>query len=123
MQVRQDLPRPLVSVAGELDVASVGLLAAMLDYVRRSVDRHGRATVALDDIDVDLTGVTFADSHGLAPLLDSPARIVGASGAVRRVLVLLRQEPLPDPAPPAAGAARAVVGVGEMSRAVAGPRG
>ncbi|MDQ3432880.1 MAG: hypothetical protein M3467_11820 [Actinomycetota bacterium] len=102
IHVRQDLPRPLVSVAGELDLASVGLLIAMLRHVRRSLPPR-RGAVALDqvDVDVDLTAVTFADSHGLAPLLDSRTRIVAASTAVRRLLLLLPHLPLaPPPLPP-----------------------
>ncbi len=103
IHVRQDLPRPLVSVAGELDLASVGLLIAMLHHVRRSLPPRRGAVVALDqvDVDVDLTAVTFADSHGLAPLLDSRTRIVAASTAVRRLLLLLPHLPLaPPPLPP-----------------------
>lgn len=103
IQVRQDLPRPLVSVAGELDLASVGLLIAMLDHVRQGLHRRAGATTALEEVtvDVDLTAVTFADSHGLTPLLDSPTRIVAASSAVRYVLTLLRSLSLtPPPVPP-----------------------
>lgn len=101
IHVRQDLPRPLVSVAGELDLASVGLLVAMLRHVRRSPPPSRGAVAALDqvDVDVDLTAVTFADSHGLAPLLDSRTRIVAASTAVRRLLLLLRDLPLAPPLP------------------------
>lgn len=99
IHVREDLPRPLVSVAGELDLASVGLLIAMLDHVRRNLPPHTGAVVALDqvDVDVDLTAVTFADSHGLAPLLDSRTRIVAASTAVRRLLLLLSDLQLMPP--------------------------
>jgi len=102
IDVRQDLPRPLVSVAGDLDLASVGLLTAMLHHVRRSLPPRRGAVVALDQmhVDVDLTAVTFADSHGLAPLLDSRTRIVAASTAVRRLLLLLRDLPLPPPSLP-----------------------
>lgn len=109
--MRHGLPRPLVSVAGELDIASVALLNAMLDHARR-VHRPGPGAAHEDTpVDVDLTAVTFADSQGLAPVLDSCTRIVGASTAVRRVLVLLRDVPLPPPPalderdPPPAGAA------------------
>jgi hypothetical protein len=41
--------------------------------------------------------VTFADSHGLAPVLDGSARIVAASATVRRVRRLLQE--LPDASP------------------------
>jgi anti-anti-sigma regulatory factor len=91
VQVRRDLPRPLVSVAGELDLDSARLLTAMLDHVRRSWVRHARERSGPYDvdIDVDLTRVTFADSSGLAPVLEGRTRIVAASPPVRRVLRLL----------------------------------
>lgn len=99
VQVRRDLPRPLVSVAGELDLASAGLLSAMLDHVRRSWSRHMAPAPELHDldVDVDLTRVTFADSHGLAPVLDSRTRIIAVSSAVRRLLLLLGDLPLTSP--------------------------
>ncbi len=103
IHVRQDLPRPLVSVAGELDLATVDLLIAMLHHVRRSLPPRKGSVVALDqvDVDVDLTAVTFADSHGLAPLLDRHTRIVAGSTSVRRLLLLLCDLPLaPPPLPP-----------------------
>jgi len=108
IQVHEDLPRPLVSVAGELDLASVGLLIAMLEHVRRSLPPRGGAVVALDrvDVDVDLTAVTFADSHGLAPLLDSRTRIVASSTAVRRLLLLLSDLQLAPPSARPAGRRR-----------------
>lgn len=99
IDLRLDLPRPLVSVAGDLDLASVGLLAAMLDHARRTSHRRTGAVSALEDVDldVDLTEVPFADSQGLAPMLDSRTRIVGASTAVRRLLLVLRDVgPLPN---------------------------
>lgn len=69
IHVRQDLPRPLVSVAGELDLASVGLLIAMLHHVRRSLPQRRGAVVALEqvDVDVDLTAA-------LLPGRQTPAR-------------------------------------------------
>ncbi len=103
MRVRQDLPRPLVSVSGELDLASAGLLTAMLDHVRRGQGRHAERESGLRcaDIDVDLTQVTFADSHGLAPVLDGQTTILAASGPVRRVLRLLQALPCVDDVPAA----------------------
>ena len=98
IEVRQDLHRPLVTVSGELDVTSVGLVTAMLEHVRR-----GRRTSRgeADVVHLDLSGVTFADSHGLAPALDGRTRVVAASAPVRRVRRLLRE--LADgPAPRAA---------------------
>lgn len=92
VDLRQD-PRPSVRVAGELDVASAGLLTAMLEHARRTSRPSAPGAVpALDDVvvDVDLADVTFVDSRGLAPVLDSPTRIVRASTVVRRLLVVLR---------------------------------
>lgn len=101
VHVRQDLPRPLVSVAGELDVATVGLLTATLDHVRHNLQRRRGVGRALDlGVDVDLTAVTFADGHGLAPVLDDRTRIIAASRAVRRVLLVLCGQPLAGPPPP-----------------------
>ena len=102
VEVRQDLPRPRVEVAGELDLDSAGLLTAMLDHVRS----RRRAGQHRGEVDVDLAGVTFADSHGIAPVLDGRTRVVGASEPVRRLLHLLREpssaavrrEPQPRPA-------------------------
>lgn len=92
MQVRQDLPRPLVSVAGELDLASAGLLTAMFDHVSRARSRRAAPGSPVRDveIDVDLSRVTFADTHGLAPVLQRRTRVVATSGPVRRVLALLQ---------------------------------
>lgn len=103
VEVRQDLPRPLVTVTGELDLASAGLLQALLDHVRRRTRRAGAGPHRVD-VDVDLVRVTFADSHGLAPVLDGRTRIVAASPAVRRVLELLEAHDAGDPsAAPLAG--------------------
>lgn len=93
IEVRTDLRRPLVEVSGELDLASTGLLTAMLEHVRRSLRRASSAELHRDElaVDVDLTGVTFADSHGIAPVLGGRTRIVAASEPVRRLLRLLRE--------------------------------
>ena len=96
VDVRHDLPRPRVEVAGELDLESAGLLTAMLEHVRRSGRPAGTVDPHHGEVDVDLTGVTFADSHGIAPVLDSPTRIVATSEPVRRLLDLLHE---PSPAP------------------------
>ena len=95
IDVHHGPPRPLVRVSGELDIAAVPLLVAMLDHSRR---RHSPAhggpqqrSAADVPVDVDLSRVTFADSHGLAPVLTSSAVIVSASPAVHRVLALLRE--------------------------------
>ncbi|NEM07064.1 STAS domain-containing protein [Geodermatophilus normandii] len=72
--------RPVVVVAGELDTCGAALLSAVLDDVRVT---EGRAA------EVDLAAVEYADSHGLAPLLDGQATIRRASPVVRRLLGLL----------------------------------
>jgi anti-anti-sigma regulatory factor len=88
-----------VTVAGELDLAGAGLVTAMLDHVCRRQAGPARAADRADQVDVDLAGVTFVDSHGLASVLDARARIVAASEPVRRVRRLLdgaRAHPDPD---------------------------
>lgn len=78
-----------IALFGELDLSSV----ARLEHALRRLDQTpGR-------VDVDLGAVTFADSHGIQPLLDAvqrrreggfPAlRLVDVSPAVRWVLDLL----------------------------------
>ena len=87
--VDRSRPRPVVSVTGALDVSGAALLSAMLDHVR---EMEGRTAV------VDLTGVDYVDSHGLAPVLDGDATVCGASPLVARLLELLSR-PLPVTAP------------------------
>lgn len=82
VEVCQGLAKPLVVVTGDLDIASAPLLAAVLEHVLR-------AQIQAVGVDVDLSGVSFADSHGLAPVLDTAVQVSAASGAVRRVLELL----------------------------------
>lgn len=85
--------RPLIKVSGELDQTTAPLLAAMLDHVRTMHpapvgNQRGDAPACTD---IDLSGVTFADSHGLAPVLDDHAAVlIAASGRVRRVVHLLQ---------------------------------
>lgn len=71
----------MIRVSGELDLATAPLLRAAVDHVRRT---HVPVRVA-----VDLSRVTFADSHGLAPVVDDDHQVVAASPTVRRVLHLL----------------------------------
>lgn len=80
---------PLVFVAGELDVATAPLLSAVLEHVRRA---------ASCPVEVDLRGVSFADSHDLAPVLDTGAAVREVSAPVRRVLAALA--PLATPGRP-----------------------
>jgi anti-anti-sigma factor len=75
-----------LSVAGELDLSTGDRLAGALRRLDRAVPSV-----------VDLTGVTFADSTGLKPLVEavrrhettSPLAVAGLSGPVRRVFDLL----------------------------------
>ena len=93
VQVRYDAI-PLISVAGELDVASAPLLSAVLEHVQRG---------ASGPMEVDLREVSFADTHGLAPVLDAGMGIRAASAPVRRVLAALG--PLAAPPRPQQGEA------------------
>ncbi|RBY88893.1 hypothetical protein DQ244_13915 [Blastococcus sp. TBT05-19] len=76
-------------VSGELDVVGGELFVAVLDHVRSS----GPGTVA-----VDLSGVSFVDTHGLTPALQPDVVLVDASRVVDRLLTLMGQ--------PAVGAGR-----------------
>ena len=100
VDVREDVGRPVVTVAGELDLAGAGLVTAMLDHVRRRRSGPGRAADRWEEVDVDLAGVTFVDSHGLASVVDGRTRVVAASEPVRRLRRLLadvaRTRPDPD---------------------------
>ncbi|ADB75556.1 STAS domain-containing protein [Geodermatophilus obscurus] len=87
--VDRSRPRPVVTVIGALDVSGAALLSAMLDHVRLT---EGRSAL------VDLTHVDYADSHGLAPVLDANATICGASPVVTRLLQLVAG-PVPVTAP------------------------
>ncbi len=78
--VHRRRPRPVVRVAGALDAYGAPLVAALLDHVRST---DGQALLA------GVREVTFADTHGLAPLLEPGVHIEEASPAVTRVLRLL----------------------------------
>jgi anti-anti-sigma regulatory factor len=80
VQIRRDGARPLVAVSGDLDLTGQELLEAVLAHVRASGARL---------IEVDLAGVTFADTHGLAPALGRDVVLVSASPPVTRLLRLL----------------------------------
>ncbi|NEK84520.1 STAS domain-containing protein [Blastococcus saxobsidens] len=86
LDVEWDGPRPVVVVSGELDLVGGDLLAAVLDHVRSS-----RAEL----VAVDLSGVTFVDTHGLAPAMQPDVVLVDPSRVVCRLLSLMG---LPDPA-------------------------
>ena len=72
-----DGPRRVVSVVGPLGYSGGALLSAVLEYVRE----RGCGPVALD-----LRGVSHADRHGLAPVIESGAVLAGTSPAVDQVL-------------------------------------
>lgn len=84
--------RPVVVVEGELDASGASLLQAVIEHV---VEQGNPGPVL-----VDLDAVRFADTHGLAPVLDGEAEIRTASRTVRRVLRLLGV-PAPHPSGPA----------------------
>jgi anti-anti-sigma factor len=76
-----------VLVAGELDLATVPLLRAVVVKLYPLAMRHGM------DIDLDLGGVTFIDSSGLQLGLElrqqrEPVHVVAASACVDRLLEL-----------------------------------
>ncbi len=73
--------RPVVVVEGELDASGASLLEAVVQHLVA----QGATTPVL----VDLGAVRFADTHGLAPVLDPAIEIRAVSTAVRRVLRLL----------------------------------
>ncbi|RKS71344.1 anti-anti-sigma factor [Motilibacter peucedani] len=94
-----------VHVRGELDLATSGLLDAVLSDCLRG--RRGRRT---DVLAVDTSGVGFVDASGVSPLLHARAvlnrrggelRLEAPSTAVRRLLVLLGLEELLPPVAPA----------------------
>ncbi|MGY1709346.1 STAS domain-containing protein [Geodermatophilus sp. SYSU D00758] len=82
--VRCGDPRPLLQIGGELDHGCAPLVAAMVDHVEAV---HGRPVL------VDLTGVPYADTHGLAPLLRKGVEIRRTSRQVHRLLRLLLLDP------------------------------
>jgi anti-anti-sigma factor len=80
MEVRREGPRPVVAVAGELDMVGGQLLDAVISHVR---------TTDPGPVAVDLADVTFVDSHGLAPALERDVVLVAASPKVSRLMRLL----------------------------------
>jgi anti-sigma B factor antagonist len=83
----------LISVSGELDVATSGLLHALLDDVLRA-----RRRPRLSRLVLDLRELSFVDACGVAPVLHARAVLARRGGtlelrrpsrAVRRVLQLL----------------------------------
>ena len=77
VEIRRSGARPVVVVAGELDLSGRDLLEALLGHVRAG----SRQPVA-----VDLAQVPFADTHGLEPVLEPDVVVVAASPAVTRLL-------------------------------------
>ena len=73
----------------DADLSGAELVTAVLDHVRRSPARPGRAAARRNEVDVDLAAVTFVDSHGLAAVADGSTRIVAASEPVQRLQRLL----------------------------------
>lgn len=83
--------RDTVHVRGELDTVTVPLLEAVLEHL---------AGTGSPSVTLDLGQVSFADSHGLEPLLAAGvagrAVLVRASPAVARLLPLLAARPTAD---------------------------
>jgi anti-sigma B factor antagonist len=78
--------RRVLSLRGEVDVATVASLQAAVDTVLHSAER---------DIWIDLSGLTFMDSSGLGVLLEArdalhrdrrALSIIAPSGPVRRTI-------------------------------------
>jgi anti-anti-sigma factor len=93
----------LVALAGELDLATCGLLQAMLDGVLRA-----RRKPRVSRLVLDMREVSFLDAAGIAPVLHARAvlnkrggalEIRRPSAAVRRVLKLLDLSELAVAAP------------------------
>jgi hypothetical protein len=76
-----DPARTVISVVGHLGHSGGALLAAVLEYVR---EREG------GPVAVDLRGVSHADRHGLAPVIESGVVLAGTSPAVAHVLARAR---------------------------------
>lgn len=81
-----DGPHPVVSVVGALERPGGALLAAVLEYLRRT---HG------GPVTVDLSQVSDVDRHGLGPVIATGAAVEGASPRVDRVLTGLAGSSLP----------------------------
>lgn len=88
LEVRRDGNRPVIAVSGELDLSGMDLFEAMLAHVRSTAE---------EVVAVDLSGVSFVNSHGLSPVLARDVVLVAASPPVSRLLRLMGQ---PVPAMP-----------------------
>jgi anti-anti-sigma factor len=100
-------PSALITLRGELDIATSGLLQALLDDLLRA-----RRVPRLSRLVLDTHDLGFADASGLAPVLHARAVLSRRGGtlelrqpspAVRRLLQLLDlaellpRPPTPDP--------------------------
>ncbi|MCW2878632.1 MAG: anti-sigma-factor antagonist [Sphaerisporangium sp.] len=86
LSVARPGPITVVELAGELDIATAGLIAGMV----KELIRIGHATLVLD-----VSGVRFCDTTGLESLLQShdeawkaggSLRLIGVHGVLERVL-------------------------------------
>ncbi len=82
VHVSRRSPRSLASVSGAPDRSGGALLAAMREHVRQTDG---------GPVEVDLAAVDYADSYGLAPLLDRRVTISRTSRVVRRLFPALRR--------------------------------
>ncbi len=96
LEVHLDGPSALVTVAGEIDLATSALLQAVFDDVLRSRREPPVARLVLD-----MRGVAFVDASGLSPVLHARAVLARRGGAlevrrpsfaVRRLLRVLGME-------------------------------
>jgi hypothetical protein len=85
IEIRREHQGTLVVVTGNLDQRGVPLLSAVMEYIGRS---EGGGPVA-----VDLSGVPYADPHGMLPLLRAGVVVLSASPWVRGLLHLLGAPP------------------------------
>ncbi|HKG51689.1 MAG TPA: STAS domain-containing protein [Actinomycetales bacterium] len=72
--VASDRNVTLVRLSGELDLATEGALAAIVD---------GLLTTAAPLVRLDLTGVTFCDARGLSAILAARRRLLASHRGVR----------------------------------------
>ncbi|MDP9396161.1 MAG: STAS domain-containing protein [Actinomycetota bacterium] len=98
----------LLALGGELDMATCGLLQAVLDDVLRS-----RRTPRVVRLVLDMSAVQFVDAAGISPVLHARAvlakrrgvvEVRDPSASVRRLLGLLDLADLIAPAPPSTAA-------------------
>ncbi len=103
LAVQLDRSERRISVRGELDMATVPVLAQVM---ARLLDLNPGGDI------IDLSGVTFIDAAGLGCLVGHAAQVaalgakisvVGVSPRVRRVFDIVGLDELLEPSPPCSG--------------------